>query len=183
MFKNYLQTLKEDKNSKQLYEAMDNMQSLIRQMGIMVDGLGKKVIANKEDINYDILLKQQMGIQARELAKKICESFKFRTSLKKSEENIEIVYSMIKNALNRVREKCADTGFIEEDEIIELAEIELFADNDIDLTLLSISFFQKWEESIAICDNAELSEEVLKILKNDSYSNRLFDYVDYDMEQ
>lgn len=175
MFKNYLQSLKEEKNSKQMYEAMNNLQSLIKQMGIMVDGLGKKIIGNEEDINYDRLLKQQVRIQAREIAKRISDSFKFFAyNNNKREENTEVAYSMIKNSLDDIRKYHENIDISKSDDIFDLIKSNFEMNQGVDVMSISLDFYKKWEDNIDICDNEELSKEVLKILKNDFYNCRLF---------
>ena len=68
MFKLYLTSLRESKNTEQLHTMMSNMQSLLSKMEIMLDGVGKKVIAKDENVTYDeIVKKQELIINAKSI--------------------------------------------------------------------------------------------------------------------
>lgn len=177
MFKNYLLSLKEDKNSEQLYDAMDNLQSLIKQMGIMVDGLGKKIIGNEEDVTYDKLLEKQTRLRAREVAKKISNIFKFTSTLERKEAT-EIAYGLIKEALDEVSKKHEEIDFEDRNEVIEVVDPILRGSEDVIPKKALLEFFINWEDNVDICQNEELSHAVLKMLKNDFYNSRLFEEED-----
>ncbi len=52
MFKNYLGILKKNGPDKKLISDVGEMNELIKRMDIMLDGIGKKVLGNSEEIQY-----------------------------------------------------------------------------------------------------------------------------------
>lgn len=58
MFKKYLDILKEENADKKLESTVDDMKSLIKRMNTMLDSIGKKVLGNEENINYDDVVKE-----------------------------------------------------------------------------------------------------------------------------
>ena len=169
MFKNYLKILKEKNDSKNIYDAMDNLQSLIKRMDVMVDGLGKKIMGDgHEEVTYNEVLKKQLRIRAKEFAKKIIDNFIFcyKHDIEKKEA-VKIAYSSIKIALNNIRKNFKDKGAVN---IIEILGISFNNEKFVFLEKGQVDFFLDWEINIEICDNKELDEEVLKILQDDLYN-------------
>lgn len=72
MFKNYLKLLKENKQIGQLQVMMVNIQSLIEQMNVMVNGVGKKVLGDEQD-DYKKVVAEQEEIRIKEICMKLCK--------------------------------------------------------------------------------------------------------------
>ena len=176
MFKNYLKLLKEKSDTKQIYETMDNLQSIIRRMDVMLDGLGKKIMGNgMENVTYDELINQQMKMRAEEFTKKICENFEFRMiSNMEKDEAVERGFSLIEKTLRSIKENREKIDLDDKFEIIDIVDKILTSDEKLLLWSANIDFFVNWDKSIEICGDSELKSKILEILKDDKYFNRLF---------
>ena len=58
MFRKYLDILKEQKADKKLENAVDEMKSLINRMDTMLDGIGKKVLGESENVKYSDIVEE-----------------------------------------------------------------------------------------------------------------------------
>ena len=178
MFKNYLKLLKEKNDSKQIYDAMGNLQSLIKRMDIMVDGLGKKIIGN-EDITYDIVLRQQTRGRAEEFAKKICDHCRFIIEGDiRRDKAVEKIYERIKNVLNILKKQNVTESSIGKSEIYNMLEEYPYGKNQIHVFMVDVNFFRNWKNNSEILSDEELDIEVLKVLQEDDYSKQLILEVD-----
>lgn len=172
MFKNYLKLLKEKNDSKQIHDAMDNLQSLIKRMDIMVDGLGKKVIGN-EDITYDIVLKQQVKERAREFAVKIIKGFEIDIVSKIGQDKaVKEAYTTIKDILGNIQEWNERIGVPDTARIIDIANENFEQMRNIKFTKGDLDFFLNWRSNIEIFSDKALDMEVLKMLQSDFFSKQ-----------
>lgn len=101
MFKNYLKSLRDKKNSEQLHEALDNMSSLIMQMEVMVNGLGQKMINNDDNINYEDLINKQRNIKAIDIANKISKNIYCKFNFPRT--NYENIHTLLEILCNFVK--------------------------------------------------------------------------------
>lgn len=167
MFKTYLKSLREEKNTEQIHEAIDNMSSLIQQMEIMINGLGQKVINNDKNVEFDNLKKQQRHVKAREIARKIsrnivCEFLNSRSN----GDNIEIFINTLCDLLEKAN---CDDGDLEKN-IQEF--VEKLYNRQIYISRINMNIFK--DESIYdICDDSDLKSELKRILRNDFYYSKL----------
>lgn len=176
MFKNYLKLLKEKSDTKQIYETMDNLQSIIRRMDVMIDGLGKKIMGNgMENVTYDELINQQMKMRAEEFAKKISEDFTFKViNDMGKDEAVERAYSLIEKSLRSMEENREIIDFDDRFQIFDIVHGILVSDEKVPIWSVNIDFFANWDKSIEICGDSELKSKILEILKDDKYFIRLF---------
>lgn len=163
MFKNYLKSLREEKNTEQIHEALDNMSSLIKQMEIMVNGLGKKVINNDPNVQFDNLLKQQQLIKAKELARKITKCIDCEFSFDNTKrENITILMDILCEFYKRIKDK---DGLSKEDAFNLVHQMK---DNDINIRSARLATLV--DEVLGdIYDDPDMKKEVEKILRDDDY--------------
>lgn len=174
MFKNYLKSLREEKNTEQIHEALDNMSSLIKQMEIMVNGLGQRVINNDLNVQFDNLLKQQKLVKAKELARKITKCIDCEFSPDKTkQENITILLDVLFKFYKKIKDK---------DHLSKEDAFYLFrkmGDYNIDLRGVRLSTLT--EEVLGdIYDDPDMKNEVVKILNNDFYYSKFCDEEDND---
>jgi hypothetical protein len=168
MFKNYLKSLREEKNAEQIHEALDNMSILIKQMEIMVNGLGKKVINNDENVEFDKLLNQQMYVKAEEIAKKIARSVacSFEDGREKK-KNIKLLLDTLCDFLEK-------TGVDETSLTKELFRdlSDMMNDKGIELHRLGSMIFS--DECLkVVCNNSDIKAEVEKRLCSEFYYSRI----------
>ena len=100
MFKNYLDILKEKKMDRKLEDNVDDMKALIKRMDTMLNGIGKKVLGENEQVKYDDVVKQ-IEIQT------ICDSLATNLKVGKfvrdnKEQNVDKYLDAIKIFLNRI---------------------------------------------------------------------------------
>lgn len=164
MFKNYLKSLKEEKNTEQIHDALDSMNSLIKQMEIMVNGLGKKVINNDPSVEFDKLLNQQKNVRTREIAKKISRGIELRfVKDRGKQENIKKLINLLCNFL--LENKIDETTF-SKDDYLEL--VDNLLQEGIMIRKLYPGIFS--EDCLkAICDHPDMRNDVERILGWEPY--------------
>ena len=59
MFKNYLASLRGEKEDKKIESSVNELKTLIQQMGIMLDSVGKNVLSQESSDKYDEVVRQQ----------------------------------------------------------------------------------------------------------------------------
>ena len=62
MFKNYLASLRDEKENKKIETSVNEMKNLIQKMNIMLDSVGKNVLAKEDPEEYDEVISQQIVI-------------------------------------------------------------------------------------------------------------------------
>lgn len=72
MFKTYLKSLRENNDTLHVQDAIERLNTMMQQMELMVNGLGKKVLENQSAELGEIVAQQQQ-IKAREIARRISD--------------------------------------------------------------------------------------------------------------
>ena len=168
MFKNYLRVLREEKNTEQIHDALDNMSSLIKQMEIMVNGLGQKVINNDQNVKFDKLLNQQMYVRARECVKKLSRNIACSfASNRGKRENVKTLLDILCDFL-------CETGVTEANITTEQLRVllDLLGEKGILIRHLDSTIFS--EECLkAVCNNSDMRKEVEKMLSSEHYYSKI----------
>ena len=59
MFKNYLSSLRNEKENRKIENSVSEMKALIQKMDIMLDSVGKNVLSKDDSINYEEIVNEQ----------------------------------------------------------------------------------------------------------------------------
>ncbi len=98
MFKSYLVLLRQKQENTYLHNSVSEMESLIKQMSIMLDAVGRKVIGEEDNTQYNTVLKQQNEVRSKRVANLICDGIKvIPPKEKRRDENVRTIIEVIKN--------------------------------------------------------------------------------------
>lgn len=182
MFKAYLKSLREDANTLQIHDAIENLNAMMRQMEIMINGLGKKIF-NDQDNEFDQLVSQQRHIKAREIARRISRSITCTfEDEKKRKENVTALANCYKDYLQNVKDDKIDLTAPEGRKMFQYF-IKNLALNGISLQVVNGKMLECDELLCEFCESDELREEVIKILMKNSYYNLLHGRTDEEITQ
>lgn len=94
MFKNYLVSLKEEKETKKIESSVNEMKALIQKMDIMLDSVGQNVLSKENSNKYDeIVNEQEILLFCNRLADDF--EFCFHTEITSEEERKEIIIKIL----------------------------------------------------------------------------------------
>lgn len=132
MFKEYLLLLKEKSNRENVVDSVNAVEKLIREMGIMVQKMGEKVIGEKTVELEDVLEEQQI----ENVANIIANAFTF-LALPQDRDTIKAFFSSFVDKLSECSRKNLFIGLLSEDaadnkefyDCLEDTDTEIFIGN------------------------------------------------------
>lgn len=172
MFKNYLGSLRNEKENRKIESSVNEMKLLIQKMDIMLESVGKNILLKENPEEYNEVINQQNIY-------KFCDAFvrTFQFRKKEIEELSKNRKSLITNLMNCIK-------IIKEEEICNNDDfwyggiydsekqrkiIEIFLNNDIPPVAIKIQEFREVVSKSQLIFNKKNREEILEILLNDKY--------------
>lgn len=173
MFKNYLDSLKQKKSDKKLESTVDEMKILIKNMGIMIDSVGQKILnANESEEYKNVLVKQEIFSFCDSLAKGIMLDEEERCNQKSEriiyvQHLLDVLYKSINTNIWDVFRSEADDEYMQFYDYFENQNINLLnCLEDLDEILIENKQFY---ENTIFRDSL-----VSQLVKNENY-NVLFE--------
>lgn len=166
MFKKYLGILKENEKDENVRNTVEDMNILVRKMNLMLDSMGKKILAdgNTEDYDKVVVSQQIMG-----MCDKISTGFRLGYDEKtngKRKAYIEKFLDVLKYAIdNHIFEKNRN-----EEEMINIAIF--FERNGINIGMIRYGFEEYADEFIKMYNTEK--ELMIQELNKDNYAKQLF---------
>ena len=155
MFKAYLKSLREDANTIQVHDAIERLNTMMQQMEVMVNGLGKKIF-NNQGPEFDQLVLQQRRIKAREIARRMSRyitcTFQDERTRK---DNVVALVNCYRNYLQNVKDDKIDMTTPEGTKLFQDFIGDLVA-NGISLQLVNGSLLECDELLREFCESDEL---------------------------
>ncbi|MCI8797976.1 MAG: DUF4062 domain-containing protein [Dorea sp.] len=175
MFKNYLDSLKQKKSDKKLESTVDEMKILIKNMGIMIDSVGQKILnANESEEYRNVLMKQEIYSFCDSLVKGI----ELEEEERCSQENERITY--IRDLLDALYESIGtDIWDIYRREDVEeyIKFYEYFEEFGINLTYCMMDLDKTLAENRRFYDNMVFREILISQLAENENYNTFFEEV------
>lgn len=170
MFKLYLNMLRENDETDKLKITLDGLNSIVTQMQVMLDGIGKKIFNNTSDISYDDIVDKQLDLKSKALALDITTSIKIYTWQFVDGESSKIVdgiISSLQEYYSEVKELVGkEDGGVEEEELVDVF-FNVFSEHGIQVASVTGTFVINWEQLEELNSNVELRDKVRSyILKN-----------------
>ncbi len=168
MFKNHLDYLKEKESDKRIVNTVDDMKLLIRQMDIMLNTVGKKILTNGSEEEYnDVKIKQRIIT----LCEKISNDFKLYVDEEKEDKENRIL--LINNFIDILYKSFCDGIWLKvsyEDKN-SLKEFYLyFNKKDVPLFNVNLNFNIEMEDFKKIVENIREKELLIhELIKNEYY--------------
>ena len=119
MFKKYLDILKEQKSDKKLEDAVDEMKLLINRMDTMLNGIGKKVLGENDDVKYSDVVEE---IEILRICDILAENMKVEgLDPENKKENIDRYLDGVRLFINEILSKGKD--FNEQDDYANVHKV------------------------------------------------------------
>ena len=148
---------------------MDDMKALIKRMDTMLNGIGKRVLGDDEQVKYDDVVKQ-IEIQT------ICDSLAISLTVGEfvkdnKEQNVEKYLEAVKDFLNRI--DGMELNEREHDNLNKIYVEEVLGKRGAGYCTFSLEF-AKNIELVKKINNKDVYEAVKNCLLNDKYYNAIF---------
>lgn len=116
MFKNYLKSLKENKEYTKTHDSIEDLRTDIKEIQLLLNGLFEKTFNKQIEIKYDSVKSEQRNIKARNIARYIEKSINFIVGLKDKMEAGQTINRFINFIVERSVKKW---DFYDEMEIVD----------------------------------------------------------------
>jgi len=172
MFKNYLSSIKEHKQIEQLQYSINNINLLIEKMGVMVDGVGKKVLTDSSK-EYQDIKKYQVKAELKYICELIAQNINIEfklVSILNSKSREDVINSLMKalqiasNARNDNEFKQMFFGIMSEE--TGCFRVRVNVNDELTESILTSTYF----------DSEDKSNELVKNLCQDIYFKQIFIY-------
>lgn len=174
MFKNYLDSLRSEKENRKIENSVNEMKDLIQKMNIMIDSVGKNVLTKENPSGYESVINQQeISLFCNNLTDAYTLSIHNGINVD-SHKDKEKVMSTFFSVLQVIREKniYQDENTPNTEKVRNL--IGIFSDFGFSLEQISLSRGRKLEENLDLLSNEKKREKVMEVMMTDEYFRKLF---------
>lgn len=175
MFKTYLNILKEKQSDERVEKAVEQMQSLIKKMDIMLDAVGRKTLSDKNSNEYNMVIDRQRVFS---LCNGLIKNIRVQTEYWKKEQKkeqiqnfLETLYDISKSGLWEKWIHCDD---IEEEGLIVEDLWNIFEERHMDLISIHRNVGIEIEKNKEIFENNNLKQILIDELCKEENYNLLF---------
>lgn len=169
MFKKYLELLKEESQSNLLNNTVDNMNTILQQMKIMVDKIGEKTISSKD---YEEVIDIQKRMEIETLVNEMTKSINFIVpddNVTDKERNVNLLLDTFKKTFMKF--DFENEYLFDDEDCIKFIADELskvFSDCSLRYSLLN-----NYKLGEFVLDD-KLKNELSKYLQDDKYYYKIF---------
>ena len=168
MFKVYLKSLREDANTLQVHDAIERLNTMMQQMELMVNGLGKKVLEN-QNVELNKIVAKQQQIKAREIARRMSRylACNFSDNTSRS-HNVKTLVNCYREFLRSMKDDKIDLLDEENHKLFTKFAANL-AENGIGIIYMSENLMERDELLKEFCESDEIRNEVIENLMRSPY--------------
>lgn len=159
MFKNYLSSLRNEKENKKIENSVNEMKILIQKMDIMLDSVGKNVLSKESPEEYSRVVNQQEVLS-------FCDYLVTAVNIKIMSHEIHDIderQELILKLLN----------FLEQTKNITIDELKLFRKQSKSFRVDSIVMDKTLLDRCDILHNKHNVEKIVEILSQSDYFNKI----------
>lgn len=170
MFKNYLVSLKEEKEDKKIESSVNEMKALIRKMDIMLNSVGKNVLSKEDPKEYEAVINKQVILG-------FCDSLIKSFSWSKGEIDISFderkeFITRLLDCLLELKEKNFLEGYLSEKDLTDF--LNVFTRHKIEIPS---SFFRSdFKEKVDLLSNSQNRNAIIETMVKDEYWIKLIEY-------
>lgn len=174
MFKNYLNSLRDVKESKKIENSVYEMKILIQKMNVMLDSVGKNVLTKDNPQEYENVINQQDIIDFCNI---VSEAFDMKVNyLYLEDEDVNIRKELISDFLKILKETHEKNLWIdfdsEEPERVKKF-FELFDQHNFVIESIDVLYTQKISDKIYLLNNESSFQKIVNLLATEKYFYRL----------
>lgn len=184
MFKNYLRLLRNEREKTSLQSTVSDMEALIKQMSIMIDAVGKKVLNDNDKKQYDNIIKKQYDVEVNRIVRIITNSLKLRlntssphiTEIPHRNILIDKLLNSICNSYKAYQRELSKHDYDVEQTHEELADIffRFLVSEDLFLLQYSSFFIESIPNIARSLENSTIRSQVFSRLLKESNYSRIF---------
>lgn len=180
MFKTYLSNLRKESENNKLVDAVEELRTFIKQMDVMLDTVGQKVLSENNGNAYNVALEKKKIVS---LADKIAQGFSFENftvadSKEKREKNLNKFLEVLKYTIDN--EKWTLLQTFNEKDVMQFFEI--YKNKGLMLRDISVGIMWYSSEIDHVLENQQDRTILLEeLLKDDNYLRLI--YVKDDQKQ
>ncbi len=173
MFKNYLSSLRNEKEDKKIENSVNEMKALIQKMNIMLDSVGKIVLSKNNSKEYEEVVNQQEILEFCEI---ISDSFEMKIHNELLEKDLDARRKIITKFLNVLKESYVKDlwkSFMLDNKESIKKFFDMFEVEEFEIVSISTNYPQKVENKFKLLfdyDNLKRMEDIMII---DKYFYRL----------
>ncbi|MBD8993026.1 MAG: DUF4062 domain-containing protein [Blautia sp.] len=171
MFKLYLKSLRKNASTLRVHDSIERLNTMVKQMEVMVNGLGKNVLKD-ESAEFDRILMQQRQIKAQEIARRISNYLTCNFSTKNRKHNVTVLVESYRDLLKNMKEEKLDLS-VPDDLKIFKKFISNLSDNGIGVSCIVNSLMELDELLKEFCKSDEIRDEVINNLMKSQYYDNL----------
>jgi hypothetical protein len=166
MFKNYLASLRGEREDKKIEGSVNELKDLIQQMGIMLDSVGKNVLSKESSDKYIEVVRQQEIISFCNI---LSENIIFwaEKEVASKKERIFLLNALLKALMNNVYDdkliRCFTGNIVKE-----------LKANGFHIWDMEFANFNFVISKCLILANIESFEKIVNIMVEDKYFNRIY---------
>ncbi|GEM_PF-464937 len=170
MFKQYLDYLKEKENDKKIENTVDGMKILIRKMEVMLNEVGKKILVDGNNNEYNDVMKRQEVITVSE---KISNCFELAINEKADKDSKENRVTYIRRFLDALYESLESdvwTNLDLNNRETMLQFFLFFKNRNLIIYQATDDFYKDADDFKSIMENVEEKELLInELIKNEYY--------------
>ena len=159
MFKNYLSSLRNEKENRKIENSVNEMKALIQKMNIMLDNVGKNVLSKENPEEYENVVNQQKIIL-------FCDNIATKihvTTLHNDMRNIYDSKEAVKKILNYLRQS----------KIVTQEDLDLLLNEMHCLKVINISMDNDVLNGCEILQDEKNMKKIIEVLSQKKYISKI----------
>lgn len=178
MFKKYLEYLKNKNDSEKLNSTVDDMNTILKQMKIMINRIGEDTIKNDSD--YKKILDEQQILELENLADIITKSIKILPTAVNKSKVVYHILNVLKTVTNEMNIDIAmdidnESDMRDKFYILFLRSTEILIEKNIQVIGIKNLLFDNFALLIKYLNDQDLFDKLKSIILKDKYFNNFFD--------
>lgn len=174
MFKNYLSSLRNEKENRKIEGSVNEMKTLIQKMDIMLDSVGKNVLSKENPQEYaDVLNRQEiLGF-----CDALIEGFRWDKDRvgQSLDERKEFITKLLECILELSQKNILNNSLIATDNEKFEEFLEVFYKHGLK-SPAAIFSIQRIEEKVGLLSETRNKNAIIDIMMNDEYFNKLIEF-------
>lgn len=164
MFKNYLNSLRNEKENRKIENSVNEMKSLIQKMDIMLDSIGKSVLLKEDPKEYERVINQQEILAFCDAME---ESFQLVLSNEYAFYDEDEHKKVLSIVLNYFKE-----GYLMNN--INCEDLEkLLNKNGYQIIHIKLDLNDYFRSSFYLLQNSQIFEKIIEVLSRDKYAGMI----------
>lgn len=174
MFKNYLVSLKDEKENKKIESSVNEMKNLIQKMDVMLDRVGKNVLSKENSKEYEDVVNQQEIIGFCNIVSEDFDMIVIDDSFKKDENNArKNVVKEFLELLKETHQKELWEDFESEDSDIVAEFFDLFQKDEFYIESIVVDYLKDVGDKYKLLNDEDSFQKIVDLMSEYKYFDNL----------